>query len=340
MSKIFIIAEAGINHNGQMELAHKLVEAAAEAGADYVKFQTFKTGHLVSSAAPKAAYQAIQQASEPGESQYDMLRRLELDRNAHLQLIEHCKRSRIRFLSTAFDLESIDLLLEFGMSMFKIPSGEITNLPYLRKIGSLGKSVVLSTGMSTMEEIKQALDVLTTSGTPLKKITLLQCTTEYPAPMDEVNLKAMLSLGETFGVKSGYSDHTQGIEIAIAAAALGATIIEKHFTLNRSLPGPDHKASLEPHELKAMIKAIRNVEKALGTGIKEPSHSELKHLTAGRTSIHLAIALPAGHILTDTDLQMKRPGNGISPMQMDAIIGRKLKIKLEADTQLKMDHLQ
>lgn len=340
MSKIIIIAEAGVNHNGQMELAHKLVEAAAEAGADYVKFQTFKTGHLVTSAAPKAAYQAIQQANEPGESQYDMLRRLELDRSAHLQLIEHCKRSRIRFLSTAFDLESIDLLLEFGMGLFKIPSGEITNLPYLRKIGSLGKSVVLSTGMSTMKEIKQALDILITSGTQLKKITLLQCTTEYPAPMEEVNLKAMLSLGETFGVKSGFSDHTQGIEIAIAAAALGATIIEKHFTLNRSLPGPDHKASLEPHELKAMIKAIRNVEKALGSGIKEPSPSELKNLAAARKSIHLAANLPAGHILSETDLEMKRPGNGISPMLMDEIIGRKLKIKLGADTQLQMDQLQ
>jgi N,N'-diacetyllegionaminate synthase len=340
MSKIFIIAEAGVNHNGQMELAHKLVEAAAEAGADYVKFQTFKTGHLVTSAAPKAAYQAIQQTSEPGESQYDMLRRLELDRNAHLQLIEHCKRSRIRFLSTAFDLESIDLLLEFGIGLFKIPSGEITNLPYLRKIGSLGKPVVLSTGMATMEEIKQALDILTTSGTSLKKITLLQCTTEYPAPMEEVNLKAMLSLGETFGVKSGFSDHTQGIEIAIAAAALGATIIEKHFTLNRSLPGPDHKASLEPHELKAMVKAIRNVEKALGSGVKEPSPSELKNLTAARKSIHLSGDLPAGHILTEKDLEMKRPGDGISPMQMDEIIGRKLKVKLVADTQLKMDQLQ
>lgn len=339
MTKIIIIAEAGVNHNGQMELAHKLVEAAAEAGADYVKFQTFKTGHLVTSAAPKAAYQAIQQGSEPGESQYDMLRRLELDRNAHLQLIEQCKRSRIRFLSTAFDLESIDLLLEFGMSLFKIPSGEITNLPYLRKIGSLKKSVALSTGMSTMEEIKQAVDVLTAAGTPLNKITLLQCTTEYPAPMEDVNLKAMLSLGETFNVRSGFSDHTQGIEIAIAAAALGAKIIEKHFTLNRSLPGPDHKASLEPHELKAMVKAIRNVEKALGSGIKEPLPSELKNLTAARKSIHLATDLPAGHILTETDLAMKRPGNGISPMLMDAIIGRKLNIKLEADTQLQMDHL-
>jgi N,N'-diacetyllegionaminate synthase len=340
MSKTIIIAEAGVNHNGQMELAHKLVEAAAEAGADYVKFQTFKTGHLVTSSAPKAAYQSIQKDSEPGESQYDMLRRLELDRTAHLQLIEHAKRCRIRFLSTAFDLDSIDLLLEFGIGLFKIPSGEITNLPYLRKIGQLGKPIILSTGMSTLDEVKQAIDVLVASGAPLNKITVLHCTTEYPAPFEDVNLNAMLTMGKTFGVKVGYSDHTPGIEIPIAAVALGARIIEKHFTLNRSLPGPDHKASLEPHELKAMIKAIRNVEMAMGSGVKEPAPSEKKNLAAARKSIHLSADLPAGHILTPADLEMKRPGDGISPMLLDQIVGRILKTNLVADTKLQLDHLK
>jgi N,N'-diacetyllegionaminate synthase len=340
MSKTIIIAEAGVNHNGQMELAHKLVEAAAEAGADYVKFQTFKTGHLVTSSAPKAAYQAIQRDSEPGESQYDMLRRLELDRTAHLQLIEHAKRCRIRFLSTAFDLESIDLLLEFGIGLFKIPSGEITNLPYLRKIGQLGKPIILSTGMCTMAEVKQALDVLVVSGAPLSKITVLHCTTEYPAPFEDVNLNAMLTMGKAFGVKVGYSDHTPGIEIPIAAVALGAKVIEKHFTLNRSLPGPDHKASLEPHELKAMVKAIRNVEMALGNGTKEPAPSEIKNLAAARKSIHIATDLPSGHILTPSDLEMKRPGDGISPMLMDQVVGRALMTSLRAETKLLWDHLK
>jgi N,N'-diacetyllegionaminate synthase len=340
MSKTVIIAEAGVNHNGQMELAHKLVEAAAEAGADYVKFQTFKTGHLVTPSAPKAAYQAIQKDSEPGESQYDMLRRLELDRTAHLQLIEHAKRCRIRFLSTAFDLDSIDLLIEFGIGLFKIPSGEITNLPYLRKIGQLGKPIILSTGMSTLEEVKQALDVLVANGAPLNKITVLHCTTEYPAPFEDVNLNAMLTMGKAFGVKVGYSDHTPGIEIPIAAVALGARIIEKHFTLNRSLPGPDHKASLEPHELKAMIKAIRNVEMAIGSGIKEPVSSEKKNLAVARKSIHLSTDLTAGHILTPADLEMKRPGDGISPMLMDQVVGRILKTTLSADTKLQFEHLK
>lgn len=339
MFRTIIIAEAGVNHNGNLQLAEQLIEAAARAGADFVKFQTFRAANLVTASAEKAAYQKANEGSMAGESQLQMLAKLELNKEAHLHLIEHCKKHNIKFLSTAFDLESIDLLNELGIELFKIPSGEITNLPLLRKIAGSGKPVILSTGMATIEEIGDAIDVLKQNGIPTDLITVLHCTTEYPAPLEEVNLKAMHSIGETFKVKTGYSDHTKGIVIPIAATALGATIIEKHFTISRGLPGPDHKASLEPDELAAMVAAIRNVEKALGSGIKEPSVSELKNRVAARKSIHLSKNLTAGHALTNEDMVMKRPGDGISPMLLDTIIGKKLKTDLKADTQLKPEHL-
>lgn len=276
MYRTVIIAEAGVNHNGDIRLAEQLIEAAAGAGADFVKFQTFRAAKLVTANAEKAGYQKANEESAAGETQLQMLTRLELNREAHLHLIKHCNKHNIKFLSTAFDLESLDLLNELGLELFKIPSGEITNLPLLRKIAGFGKPVIMSTGMATIEEIGEALDILKQNGIPAGLITVLHCTTEYPAPLEEVNLKAMQAIGETFKVKTGYSDHTEGIVIPVAAVALGATVIEKHFTISRDLPGPDHKASLEPLELAAMVTAIRNVETALGTGIKEPTVSEIR----------------------------------------------------------------
>ena len=274
--KVFIIAEAGVNHNGSLELAKKMIDAAEEAGADAVKFQTFKAEKVVSRYAPKAEYQ--KKTTTAGESQLEMIKKLELDAAAHQTLIDYCKKRNIQFLSTPFDFESIDLLNELGLDIFKIPSGEITNMPYLRKIGSLKKEIILSTGMANLGEIEDALDVLTGAGTKLKDITILHCNTEYPTPMQDVNLKAMQTIKYAFpGIHVGYSDHTEGIEVSIAAVAMGATIIEKHFTLDKNMEGPDHKASLEPDELKAMVNAIRNIEKALGNGIKKPSPSELKN---------------------------------------------------------------
>mgnify|MGYP001204321585 CR=1 FL=1 len=327
--KVLIIAEAGVNHNGSLETATKLVDAAAEAGADMVKFQTFSANQLVTTSARKAEYQ--NQTTDALESQHDMIRKLELSREMHEELIAYCRLCDIEFFSTGFDTQSIDMLVELGLERFKIPSGEITNLPYLRHIGNYGKPVILSTGMATLGEIEAALEVLETSGTHRKQITVLHCNTEYPTPMEDVNLLAMLSIGEAFGVKVGYSDHTLGIEVPIAAVALGATVIEKHFTLNRSLPGPDHQASLEPDELKAMVQAIRNIEKALGNGIKRPSPSESKNKAIARKSLVAAIAIRAGESFTDTNLAVKRPGTGISPMRWYEVIARLAIRDFEAD---------
>jgi N,N'-diacetyllegionaminate synthase len=319
--KTLIIAEAGVNHNGDLDMARRLVDVAAAAGADLVKFQTFKADRLVAADAPKAAYQ--QHTSGADETQHAMIRRLELSPEAHKVLIGHCNSRGIGFFSTAFDLESIDLLVSLGLDRFKIPSGEITNLPYLRRIGSFGKPVLLSTGMASMADIEGALEVLESAGTGRDRITVLHCNTEYPTPMSDVNLRAMQTLRQAFDVAVGYSDHTEGIAIAIAAVALGASVIEKHFTLDRALPGPDHKASLEPDELKAMITAIRNIEQALGDGRKRPSPSERKNVAVARKSLVAARPIRAGETFDATNLTAKRPGNGLSPMRWDEVIGRR-----------------
>lgn len=339
MKRTLIIAEAGVNHNGSMDNARKLIDAAADSGADIVKFQTFKTENLVSKAAQKAEYQKQNMLGDVDNTQFNMLKRLELTHQHHLELIDYSKKKNIIFLSTAFDLDSIDLLHELGITLWKIPSGEITNLPYLEKIGQFGNEVILSSGMCTIQEIEDAITVLVKSGTSREKLTVLHCNTEYPTPMQDVNLKAMLHIAEITGVKIGYSDHTLGIEVPIAAVALGAEVIEKHFTLDKTMDGPDHKASLAPPELKAMVHAIRNIEKALGNGIKTPSASEQKNMAIARKSIHLKHHLPAGHILTANDLVMKRPGDGISPMRLHEITGKKLLNNLDADTQLKPEDL-
>ena len=330
---VTIIAEAGVNHNGDPELARQLINVAAEAGADYVKFQTFTAEKLVSATAQKARYQQ-QNDARGGSTQQAMLKKLELDEAVHRMLMDHARQRNIAFLSTPFDAESVDLLEAFKLPLFKIPSGEITNAPLIRKIGSLGKPVILSTGMATLGDIEAALRLLLEAGLSREQLTVLHCNTEYPTPMSDVNLRAMLTIGQALRVKVGYSDHTLGIEIPVAATALGATIIEKHFTLDRSLEGPDHRASLEPDELKQMVQSIRNVTAALGTGIKQPSPSEAKNLTVARKSVHLSVALPAGHALREEDLAMKRPGNGISPMDYERLIGRTLRHDLPADHQL------
>ncbi len=318
--KTFIIAEAGVNHNGSLELARKMIDAAVDAGTDAVKFQTFKTEKLVSKNAPKADYQKISTGSS--ESQFEMIKKLELDGNAHKSLFSYCREKKIQFLSSPFDLDSIDLLDKLGMEIFKIPSGEITNLPYLRKIGGLNKKVIMSTGMADLKEVEDAIDVLKNAGTELKNITVLHCNTEYPTPFEDVNLKAMQTIAAAFKVKVGYSDHTLGIEIPIAAVVLGASVIEKHFTLDKNMEGPDHKASLEPHELKAMSKAIRNIENALGDGIKKPSPSELKNKSIARKSIVAAHDIKKGEVFTNKHINVKRPGTGISPMLWDEIVGK------------------
>jgi N,N'-diacetyllegionaminate synthase len=319
--KTLIIAEAGVNHNGDLELAKQLIDAAAVAGADLVKFQTFKATHLVTISAKKADYQ--RQTTGIAESQFDMLRQLELTEMMHHDLIAHCKARNIGFFSTGFDIESVDLLARFGQEHFKIPSGEITNLPYLRHVGQFGKSIILSTGMATLGEIEAAIDVLERAGTPRKNLTVLHCTTEYPTPMCEVNLRAMHGIQSAFGVAVGYSDHTQGIEVAIAAVAMGATVIEKHFTLDRKLPGPDHQASLEPPELSAMVAAIRNIEKALGDGIKRLTPSEARNKLVARKSLVASCNIKAGDFFTAENLTAKRPGTGISPMRWDEFVGKR-----------------
>ena len=327
--KTIIIAEAGVNHNGDHKLAKQLIDVAAESGADLVKFQTFTADRLATRAAPKADYQS--QTTGNDESQYEMLRNLELSPEMHRQLIAHCRTRNIGFLSTGFDIESIDLLVSLGQEKFKIPSGEITNLPYLRHIGRLNKTVILSTGMARLDEVEAAIDSLESAGTPRTQITVLHCTTEYPAPMRDVNLRAMQSLQAALGVKVGYSDHTPGIEVAIAAVAMGATLIEKHFTMDRGLPGPDHKASLEPHELKAMVAAIRNIELALGDGIKRPMQSETKNIAIARKSLVARRAINAGEIFSAENITAKRPGTGISPMRWDNIVGRRAPRDFAAD---------
>ncbi|HBW34977.1 N-acetylneuraminate synthase [Desulfosporosinus sp. BICA1-9] len=317
MSNIFIIAEAGVNHNGDVSIAKELIDAAKSAGANAVKFQTFKAEHLVSKVAQKADYQ--KQVSETDESQLEMLKKLELSYDDFKDLKKYCEEKGILFLSTAFDFDSIDFLESLEMPIYKVPSGEITNLPYLMKIASTGKPVIMSTGMSDLDEVGLALEVLRDNG--VGTMTLLHCNTQYPTPFEDANLKAMLTLKERFGLAVGYSDHTLGIEAPIAAIALGATVIEKHFTLNKSLVGPDHKASLDPQELKAMVTSIRNIEVALGDGIKQPSVSEIMNKEVARKSIVARRNIVKGEIFTQDNLTVKRPGNGISPMKWFEVLG-------------------
>jgi len=320
LKKVFVIAEAGVNHNGSIELAKKLIDVASEAGADAVKFQTFKTELCISKNAKKAEYQ-VQNTADATETQYEMVKKLELDVEMHHELIAYCQQKNIMFLSTPFDHDSIELLNDLGLEIFKIPSGEITNLPYLRHIGKLNKKVILSTGMADIGEIEDALDILLEAGTKKENITVLHANTMYPTPMEDVNLNAMVTIGNTFDIAFGYSDHTLGIEVDIAAVAMGASCIEKHFTLDKTMEGPDHKASLEPDELKAMVKAIRNIELALGCSIKKPSKSETPNKAIARKSIVAKTSIKKGEILNEEILAIKRPGNGINPMRWDEIVG-------------------
>lgn len=329
MSRVFVIAEAGVNHNGDIEIAKQLIDAASEAGADAVKFQTFQADSLVCRTAKKAEYQL--ETTDRTETQYDMLKKLELTPQMHRELIEHCIKRNIMFLSTPFDLESIKLLSELGMQIYKIPSGEITNLPYLREIAKQQKKIILSTGMSSMDEVKAAVNVLKNNGT--EDITLLHCNTQYPTPISDVNLLAMVKMREETGLPVGYSDHTQGIEVPIAAAALGAEVIEKHFTLDRKMEGPDHKASLEPQELMQMVVGIRKIESALGSKIKQVSESEMTNVAIVRKSIVAAANIKRGEKYTEKNITTKRPATGISPMLWDEIIGK------TADRDYKVDEM-
>lgn len=320
MERIIIIAEAGVNHNGSLENAFKLIEAAKAADADYVKFQTFKLDNVVTKTAELAKYQSANMKGS-NTSQYEMLKKLELTEQMHYEILDHCKKNDIKFLSTPFDLDSISFLKTLGVTIGKIPSGEITNLPYLRKMAATFPELIMSTGMCTMDEIIAAIDALVAAGANRDNITVLHCNTEYPTPMHDVNLRAMLDIGKKLQIKTGYSDHTMGIEVPIASAALGAVIIEKHFTLDRTMDGPDHKASLEPDELKAMVKGIRNIEQALGNDFKAPTESEQKNITIARKSIIAKTDIKKGEILTEENLTVKRPGTGISPMLWDTVIG-------------------
>lgn len=321
MGKVLIIAEAGVNHNGSLDNAFRLVDAAVDAGVDYIKFQTFKAEKLVAKSAVKADYQ-IQNTKNSNDSQLDMLRKLELSHEDHEKLVAYCERKNISFFSTAFDLDSLQYLKDIGLDLVKIPSGEITNLPYLRQAAKLFSKVILSTGMCTLEDIRAALDVFVAEGISLDNITILHCNTEYPTPMDDVNLHAMLHIQKEFNTKVGYSDHTLGIEVPIAAVALGASVIEKHFTLDKRMEGPDHAASLEPDELKSMVEAIRNIELAVsGSGMKEPSISEQKNIAIARKSIIAKKAIKKGEYFSEENLTVKRPGSGISPMRWDDVIG-------------------
>ncbi len=329
MNRVFVIAEAGVNHNGDIEIAKQLIDAASEAGADAVKFQTFQADSLVCRTAKKAEYQL--ETTDRTETQYDMLKKLELTPQMHRELIEHCLKRNIMFLSTPFDLESIKLLSELGMQIYKIPSGEITNLPYLREIAKQQKKIILSTGMSSMDEVKAAVNVLKNNGT--EDITLLHCNTQYPTPISDVNLLAMVKMREETGLPVGYSDHTQGIEVPIAAAALGAEVIEKHFTLDRKMEGPDHKASLEPQELMQMVVGIRKIESALGSKIKQVSESEMTNVAIVRKSIVAAANIKRGEKYTEKNLTTKRPATGISPMLWDEVIGK------TADRDYKVDEM-
>lgn len=338
MNRVIVIGEAGVNHNGNIELAKELVRVAASAGCDYVKFQTFVAKNVVTKNASKAEYQILNSPTEG--TQIEMLEKLQLTQAEHYDLIDECNKFGIKFLSTAFDLDSIDFLHTLKMGLWKVPSGEITNLIYLQKIGSFNEDVILSTGMSTLGEIERALEILINAGTLRDKITILHCNTEYPTPMSDVNLKAMLTIKNAFGINIGYSDHTLGIEVPIAAVAMGAIVIEKHFTIDRSLPGPDHLASLEPKELKDMVQGIRNVECALGTGIKSPTESERKNINIARKSIHLVKDIKAGHVLSLDDLTAKRPGNGLSPLFTKEIVGSIVKNDLSKDAMLNLKDLE
>ena len=346
--RTLIIAEAGVNHNGDLAMARQLIDVAVAAGVDIVKFQTFQAEKLVSKAARQAEYQTANLAAggqgtssgtEADTGQFAMLKKLELDQEAHRVLIAYCAERKIRFCSTPFDLESIDTLRALGVDLMKVPSGELTNLPYLRKMAATGCPIILSTGMATLAEIEAALDELEAGGCPRTRVTVLHCNTEYPTPMVDVNLRAMNTIGQAFGVAVGYSDHTLGIEVPIAAVALGAVCIEKHITLDRTLPGPDHAASLEPRELVAMVTAIRNIEVALGDGIKRPSPSERKNKTVARRSLHLATDLPSGHLLTVADLELKRPGDGLPASLIPVVAGRRLRTTLPAEHQLSWEDL-
>ena len=325
MSHVLIIAEAGVNHNGSVETAKRMIDKAVEAGADVIKFQTFKSEKLVSKSAKQAEYQKKNIANAENDSQLDMLRKLELSESDHNELMDYCAKKQIRFFSTAFDMESIDYLHSLQVGLWKIPSGEITNYPYLKKIAGFSEPVILSTGMCELQDVSEAISVLCDNGLRKEQISLLHCNTEYPTPFEDVNLLAMNELREKFGVRVGYSDHTKGIEVPIAAVALGAEIIEKHFTLDRDMEGPDHKASLEPDELKAMVSAIRNIELALGDGHKSVSESERKNMAIARKSIVAASNIKQGELFTSDNLTVKRPGDGISPMRWDEVLGKKAK---------------
>ena len=331
--KTIIIAEAGVNHNGSIGLAKELIDVASECGADFVKFQTFKAENLAIKNLSKAEYQKGK--TNLNESQFEMLKKLELDVKDHQQLIKYCKKNNIQFLSTPFDFESIKLLEMLGIPIFKVPSGEITNLPYLQMIGRTKKPIIMSTGMSTLNEIHEALKVLLDSGAKKEKTTILHCNSEYPTRMDDVNLNAMITIKNDLGVNVGYSDHTQGIEIPIAAVALGAKVIEKHFTLDRKLFGPDHAMSIEPEELKAMVIAIRNVEVALGDGIKKPTQSELKNINLVRKSIVASKVIKKGEPFSQNNLAVKRSGDGISPMEWDSVIKKTATQNFEIDDLIK-----
>ena len=339
MNKTIIIAEAGVNHNGDIETAKKLIDVASDAGVDYVKFQTFKADRLVSPLAQKAKYQ-IKNDKNSDDSQLNMLKKLELSDADHKELISYCKSKNISFFSTAFDEEGISYLSSLNFDMFKIPSGELTNYPYLKAIAKTGLPVILSTGMANLDEIEKSINVLVSYGTKKSEITVLHCNTEYPTPMIDVNLKAMLTIKEKLGVSIGYSDHTLGLEVPIAAVALGAKIIEKHFTIDRSLKGPDHKASLEPNELKEMVIAIRNIEMAIsGNGLKEASLSEKKNIYIARKSIHLSKDLTTGSIISEQDIISLRPGDGICTMNWEEIIGKQVNKDLKKFTKLTLKDL-
>lgn len=333
MSSVFIIAEAGVNHNGDIKLAKKLVDVAVKAGADAVKFQTFKAETLVCKSAKKADYQL--ETTDGAETQFEMLKKLELTKVMHEELLMYCRQKKIMFLSTPFDVESVSFLNDYGMEIMKVPSGEVTNYPYLQAVGETGKRVILSTGMSTTDEVEEAVEVLQNFGA--EDITLLHCNTEYPTPMCDVNLNAMVAMKEAFHVSVGYSDHTKGIEVPIAAVAMGATVIEKHFTLDRNMEGPDHKASLEPDELEAMVKAIRNIEDALGSGEKKVTASEEKNRVIARKSIVAKRHIDKGESFTKENITTKRPGSGISPMKWNVVLGRKAMREFEEDELIEIE---
>lgn len=336
MNHTLIIAEAGVNHNGSVDLAKRLIEQAAAAGADYIKFQTFTADKLVTKAAKQAAYQ-LRNTGGQETGQYQMLKQLELTGQDHQTLMEHCHKAGIRFLSTAFDLDSIAFLHSLDLGLWKIPSGEVTDYPFLKRIAAYNERTLLSTGMCDLQDVRNAVGVLLGNGLSRENLVLLHCNTEYPTPFEDVNLRAMDALRKEFGVAVGYSDHTQGIEVPVAAVALGASVIEKHFTLDRSLPGPDHRASLEPEELKAMVSAIRNIEKAVsGDGSKHVSESEKKNIAVARKSIVAARDIRCGEVFTEENLTAKRPGNGISPMRWEEVLGQQAKRAFNEDEQIEL----